>query len=93
MRLVQRVSDLCGKRERAVWTQHPLTAQQTFEVLALHVPHRDVQLPVDLTRLVHRQDVRVIERRRQPRLPQEPFAEAVVIGKLRGEQLQRNLTV
>src|SRR5262249_16949595 len=46
-----------------------------------------------LTRLVDRNHIRVIERRRQTRLPEEPGTKALVLGQLRRQQLQRHLAI
>jgi hypothetical protein len=44
--------------------------------------------PVRLARLVDRDDRRVLDRRRQPRLAQEPLAIAVIVGQRRPQHLQ-----
>ena len=49
--------------------------------------------PGDLAGVVDRDDVRVVDRRGQPRLAQEPLAEAHVLGQLRREDLQRDVAV
>ena len=46
--------------------------------------------PVGLAGLVDRDHVGVVDRGGQPRLAQEPLAEALVRGQLRGQQLQRH---
>ena len=53
-------------------------------------PHREVQQPVLLTRLEHRQHVGMIDRRRQPRLGDEPLAEPRLTRALRRDELQRD---
>ena len=68
-------------------------SQHDLQVAALDEAHRDVQLPVDLARVVDRDDVRMLERGRHPRLGQEALPERDVLGELRREQLQRDVAV
>jgi hypothetical protein len=64
---VQRVPDLTEKLQRPGLGQRAaLLRQQTLQVAADDVPHRDEQLPVLFACLVDRHDVRVVQRRRQP---------------------------
>ena len=89
---VERSGDLlerCGRPRRL----ERALAQHRLQVGALDEAHRDVQLPVDLARVVDRDDVRMLDRGRQPRLAQEALAERHVVGELRGEQLQRDVAV
>src|SRR5207248_9049873 len=60
---------------------------------ALYQAHGDVELPGDLARVVDRDDRRVVERRREPRLAQEPLAEANILRELWREELQRHVAV
>ena len=60
----------------------PLLAQAGDALDAAHEAHRDVQEPVPLVGLVHRDDVRMVDGGRQPRLPHEPFPEPLVAGQL-----------
>jgi hypothetical protein len=89
---VERVADLAEQPQRAGHRHAPaLLLQQALEVAANDVAHRDEQLPVGLASLVDREDVRVVQRRGQPRLADEALAELLAVGHLRGEQLERDL--
>ncbi len=70
--------------------QHALPGQHPSQVTARHEPHRDVQHPARLAGVVHRDDVRVIHRRRRPRLGDEPPPELLVHRHRRREDLQRH---
>ena len=60
--------------------QRPFLLQQRLELAPLHVPHCQVELPVDLAGVVDRDDVGVLERGREFRLGEEALAEARVPG-------------
>ncbi len=55
--------------------------------------HRDVEPPVGLAGLVHRDDPGMVEQRGQPGLTQELLAELLVGGELGAQQLERDLPV
>ena len=60
----------------------------------LDVAHRDVERPVvALARVVDRDDVGVVDRRRGARLADEAIAEVGVLGELRGDELQRDRAI
>ena len=86
---VQGGCDLRGDRDRLLLGQRPLR-EQLFELGAVDEAHRDVQLAGDLAGVVDGDDVRVVDRGGQPRLAQEALAEALVLGELGGEDLQRH---
>ena len=88
---VERVADLLDQPDRAIRVERRLAGDQLPEVVALDVPHRQVQPPVRLSCRVDRDDVRMIERRRDLRLAQEPLAEALALRELRRQELQRHL--
>ena len=88
VRRVERVGDLARDRDGAGRPERPLPARAAPEVAPVDVAHRDEQAPVGLARLVDRDDVRVVEARREPRLPEEPLAELLVVGEARAQQLQ-----
>ena len=72
MRRVERVGDLREDRQRALAARARRSrSQQRLEVAARDEAHRQEEPPVVLARLVDRDDVRVVERRRQPRLLEE----------------------
>ena len=60
------------------------------QVAARHVAHRDVQHAVGLARAVDRDDVRIVDRGRGPRLPDEPLPELVVSASAGVDDLQRD---
>ena len=90
MSRVERVANRGEDAQRAIERQGAVLGQLSPQVTALDVAHGQVQPVVTLPGLVDRDHVRVIERRRQPRLSQEATAEALVVGKLGGHQLQRH---
>src|SRR5712691_2818258 len=55
------------------------------------VPHSDEQRTVSVAGFVHRNDVRIIDRGRHPRFPDEPVPESVVGGQCGSKYLQRDL--
>jgi hypothetical protein len=89
MRHIERIRDLLNQCNRALGRQSTRAPQQLAQIATLDVAHRDVQQPVRLAGLEDRHDPRVIERRRQPRLGQEPLAKARVVSQLRRQNLQR----
>jgi hypothetical protein len=86
---VERRGDLAARVDRPVGPQAALLAQHGGEVRALDVLHREVEQPVDLAGVVDRDDVRVLERRGDPRLALEALAEALRLGVFRGDDLDR----
>jgi hypothetical protein len=89
VRGVERGGDLPAGVDRAVGAQAALLAQHGGEVGAVDVLHRQVQQPVDLAGVVDRDDVRVLEGGGDPRLALEALAEALRLGVLRGDDLDR----
>ena len=75
---VERFGDLRRDRDRTLGLGRAVGAQQGLEVGTVDVAHGDVQTAVGLAGVVDRDDVRVFEARRLPRLVQEPLAEAIV---------------
>ena len=63
------------------------------EVVALDVPHRQVEVPALLAGRVDRDDVRVVEARCELRLDEEPLAEALVRRELGREHLDGHLAL
>ena len=76
---------------RASKRQRAFLADQRLQIGPLDVSHRDVQQTVVLARVVDRDDVRVVDRGRQPRLSDEPLAEGVVLGEVGAQHLERHL--
>ena len=60
------------------------------QVAALDQPHRHDQLAVDLARVEDRHHRRVVEAGGEPGLAQEALAEALAVGQLAGDHLQRH---
>ena len=67
--------------------------EQSEQVGAVDVPHRQVQHPVFLCGVVDLHRVGVIDSRRQPALPLEPGAEHRLAGAIRCNQLRRHRPV
>ena len=79
-------------RERDFGGEVALDLQQPLEVGALHVSHGEVEDPVGFSGVVHRDDVRMVERGRGPAIPDESLPERLVLGQRRVQDLQRDLT-
>jgi len=71
--------------------QRALLADQRLQVASLDVAHGAVQQSVLLAGVVDGDDVRVVDRRRQPGLTNEPLAECVVLGQVGAQHLERDL--
>ena len=82
MRRVERARDLPEQRQRPLERQRAVAPEQRPEIAALDVAHGQEELAVLLARLVDRDDVRMVERGREPRLVEEALAEALVPGQL-----------
>ncbi len=87
---VERFGDLAEQVEGAVRRQRPLAVEQRPQVAAGDQAHRHDQLAVDLARVVDGDDGGVVEPGGEPRLAQEALAEAVAVGELAGDHLQRH---
>ena len=78
-------------RERDLGGEVALDLQQALEVGPLHVSHGEVEDPVGLSGVVHRDDVRMFERGGGSALPDEPLPERLVLCQRRVQHLQRDL--
>ena len=87
---VERFGDLAEQGDRPRRRQRPLAVDQPAQVAALDQAHRDDQLAVDLARVVDRHHRRVVEAGGEAGLAQEALAEAVAVGQLAGDHLQRH---
>ena len=84
-RLGELAGDLVARSGSAARLQ-----QQRLQVDAVDEAHGDEQAPVDLARFVDRDDVGMVQARRQPRLSQQPLAKALVLREALGQDLQRD---
>ena len=75
VRGVERVGDLGDDARGPRGLEAALAPQQPVQVGARHVAHDEVEVAVLLARRVDRDDVRVVDRRGQPRLALEALAE------------------
>jgi hypothetical protein len=92
VRSIERCSDLADDSDRALRLKRA-TFEQFMKILAAHQPHIDVEVSVDLTPVVDRDDVRFLEHRRSAGLSLKPSAKPLVTGKLRGQDFQRDRAV
>jgi hypothetical protein len=90
---VERLRDLTGDRHRPLGGQRCAVAHQGPQIEAVDVAHRDEQAAVELAGVIDRNHIGVIEARRQPRLAQEPLAEALVLREPRRQHLQGDRAV
>ena len=72
--------DLGEKADGAFGVERALLVEQLPQVGSLDVAHRDEQGAVRLAGLEDRDDIRVVERSGELRLPQEPRPELRVLG-------------
>ena len=93
VRRVQRAPDLGHQRHRHGGVHRPVTVEPRLQILPLHETRDEEQRPVGLPCSMHREDVRVLDRSRQPRLAQKPLAKPWILGQLRRHQLQRHRAV
>src|SRR5262249_42672108 len=93
VRCVKRARELRDERERASCLERAVATKKRTKVGAGDVAHRDVEQAVELTGLVDRDDVRMLQRRGELRLAEETLAESVVLAELRCEELQRDLSL
>ncbi len=91
VRGVERLCDLREEIDRALGLERAVLGHDLGQVRALDVAHREEEQAVLVSRLVDRDDVRVVERGGDPRLAQEALAEALVLGELGGDDLERDL--
>ena len=90
VRDVQRRADLRDHVRDAIGGQGARRPHERPQVLPVDVAHRDVQLVAVLARVVDGEHVRVLDRRRRPRLAQEPRAEVGIAGQGGRDELQRD---
>src|SRR5215216_2947948 len=87
---IQGARDLGENACRVPWVQTaPL--QTLFQIASLDIAHGDEEEVLGRPSFVDRDDVRMVDRRGQLRLAQEPVTKRLVLGEARSEQLERNL--
>ena len=92
--LVCSVEGLCDLREKLdspLWLQRAVFCNELGEVVTLDVAHGEKEQAVLISRLVDGDDVRMVERGRDLRLAEEALAEALVLGELGRDDLERDL--
>jgi hypothetical protein len=87
---VERRAELQTDRCHALRGQPPVARQQALQVGALHVAHDEVEVAALFARRVHRDHVRMVDRRGHARLALEALAEAGVARSLGRDQLDRD---
>ena len=91
VRGIERLGDLGEQLDGSLRLERAVLGDELGEVVALDVAHGEEEDAVLLSRLVDGDDVRVVERGRDPRLAQEALAEALVLGELGGDHLEGDL--
>jgi hypothetical protein len=84
----QRIAGLDGPVERPSQL-HRAIAKHVAQRTSLDVLHRDVGPVVDLTDVVNRRDVRMVDRRGQPGFLKKPLAPGLVAREVRADQFER----
>ena len=79
---VECASDLLRHVQRFLGRQRPARPEQRLEARPVDVTHGEKQDAVDLVGVVDRDHVRMLERRCELRLAQEPRAEVFVVRQL-----------
>ena len=88
VRCVEGVRDLREQVERALRVERAFALDQPAEVGAFDEAHREVDDAVSLAGGVDREDARMLERGREPRLAEEALPEPLVGGELGQQRLQ-----
>ena len=87
---VEGVCGLVAEGQGAARVERPFGVQECSQVGSLDVAHREIEASVDVTCVVDRDDVRVLERHRKFCFVSEAIAEAFVEGELGRHQLERD---
>ena len=90
VRRVERLAHLLRKADGASGLEPSLASQELAQVDAVDIGHREVEDFAVLAGRDRLDDMRMVERRSEMRLPQEPLPEALVMDELGREQLQRD---
>jgi hypothetical protein len=91
VRGVERGGHLAEHVQSELRTQLLLLLEPGLEVDPVHVAHGDEEDALGFAGLVDRNDVRVVDRGREMRLPFEPLTEAGVVCELGRQDLERDL--
>ena len=92
VRGVESSADLRGHGD-GLFVGERAVAEPRFQIRSLDVAHRDVELAVGLTGLVDRDHVRVVDRRGELRLGQEPLAESCVLRERGHQELEGDVAL
>ena len=92
VRGIQRPRGLAQQEQRGLRLQAAPLLDHLPQVSPGHVPHRDIQQLILGAHVVDRDHVRVVQRRGDPGLLQEPGPEHVIGSQLRRQHLQRDDT-
>ena len=87
---VERCGDLRADGDRPSRLERALRSEQRAKIDAVHEPHREIDTAVDVTCVVDRDDVRVLQRHHELRLARESLAEAIVARQGRRDELERD---
>ena len=90
---LERLCELGEDPERALGREPALAAEGVRQREALDQAHGQKERPLRLPRLVHGQQVRVVERGGEPRLAEEALSEAPLARKLGTDQLHCHLAL
>ena len=88
---IQRRAHLTKQRKCHRGFEGRLAPEELCQIDPVHIPHRDVQGPLELPRVIHRDDVRMLDRRRRPRLPQNRLRHWSLCTQLGRQHLQCNI--
>jgi len=90
---VEGIRDRGQDLERPVGRESALALEQRLQVAPVHEAHGEIELTLELARIVDGDHVRVVERRRESRLAQKARPELLVLGELARDQLERHRAV
>jgi hypothetical protein len=90
---VERTGDLRHDPRRPLRGERAVAAHEHTGVVAADEPHRQVRHARLLTGVIDRDDVRMLDRRRQLGLLEEPLARPVLAQQLGSDELERHRAV
>lgn len=88
---IEGVADLLHDLQDPVGLEGALALDDPLQVGALDQAHREIEVTTDLSGIVDRDDVGMIERRRHLRLADETLLEARALREVVGQDLQSDL--